>query len=104
MKVSTGMVIPITIALHVESDSGRRWIGTGVQASRIPSPVIGGEGLAGNDAVLEGSTSEIGIVLKRHDVEGDNDENSSQTMNFFYPPKRCTILKSGLIPSYFLIG
>ena len=69
VKVSTGMVIPITITLHVESDSSRRWIGAGVLASRIPGPVIRGEGLAGNDVVLKGATSEVGVVFERH-VDG----------------------------------
>ena len=104
MKISTGVVVPIPITLHAKSDSSWRRIGTGIQMSRIPSPVIGGEGLAGNDVVLECSTSEVGIVLERHDVGGDDDEDSSQTTNFFYPPRSRTILKSGLIPSYFLIG
>ena len=66
VKVSTGVIIPITITLHAESDSGRRRIGTGVQASRIPGPVIRGEGLAGNDTVLKGATGEVGVVFERH--------------------------------------
>ena len=73
----------------------------GVLASRIPGPVIRSEGLAGNDAVLEGATSEVGIVLERHDDGSDDDEDPSQTTNSFYPSKSCTIPKSGLILSYF---
>ena len=66
VKISTGMVIPITIPLHAESDSGRQWIRTGVLAGRIPGPVIRGEGLAGNDAVLKGATGKVGVVFERH--------------------------------------
>ena len=69
MEVSTGMIIPITITLHAESDSGRRWIGTGVLVSRIPGPVIRSEGLAGNDTVLKGAMGEVGVVFERH-VDG----------------------------------
>ena len=76
-----------------------------VQTGRIPSPVIRSEGLAGDDTVLKGSTSKVGIVLERHDVGGeDDDENPDQTTDFFYPPRSRTIPKSGLIPVYFLIG
>ena len=104
MEISTGVVVPIPITLHAKSDSGWRRIGTGVQASRIPSPVIGGEGLTGNDTVLKGATSKVGVILERHEDGGDDEEDSSGTTDFFYPPRSRTIPKSGLIPSYFLIG
>ena len=93
MEITTGMVVPIPITLHAESDSGWRRIGTRVQASRIPSPVIGGERLASNDTMLESATSEVGVVLEGH-VDGRNDdEDSSWTTNFFYLPRSCTIPK-----------
>ena len=92
VKVLTSMVVPIPITLHAKSNSSWWGIGTGVLASRIPGPVIRGKGLTGNDAVLKGATSEVGIVLERHDG-GDDDEDSSWTTNFFYLPRSCTIPK-----------
>ena len=91
MKISTGVVVPIPITLHTKSDSGWRRIGMGVQASRIPSPVIGGEGLTGNDTMLKGATGEVGVILERHDDGGDDEEDSSWTTNFFYLPRSRTI-------------
>ena len=93
VKVSTGMVVPIPITLHAKSDSGWQRIGTGVLVSRIPGPVIRSERLAGNDVVLKGAMSEVGVVLERHDDGGDDDEDSNWTMNFFYVPRSCTIPK-----------
>ena len=62
--------------------------------SRIPGPVIRGKGLMGNDAVLKGATSEVGVVLKRHDDGGGGgDEDPSWMMNFFYLPRSHTIPK-----------
>ena len=104
MQIATSVIVPVLSTLHTKSDSSWRGIGTRVLASRIPGPVVRGEGLAGNDMVLEGPTSKVGVVLERHDVGGEDDENPGQTTDFFYPPRSCTIPKSGLIPAYFLIG
>ena len=93
VKVSTGMVIPITLTLHAESNSGRRGIGTRGLASQVPSPVVGSEGLASYDTVAESTASKVGVVLKGHVDDGDDDEDSSWTTNFFYPPRSHTIPK-----------
>ena len=93
MKISTGVIVPNPITLHAESNSSWRRIGTGVLVSRIPGPVIRGEGLTGNDAVLKGATSEVGVVLERHNDGGDDDEDSSWMTDFFYPPRSHTIPK-----------
>ena len=91
MEISTSVVVPIPITLHVKSDSGWRRVRTGVQVSRIPSPVIGGERLASDDMMLEGATSEVGVVLEGHVDGRDDDEDSNWTTNFFYPPRSRTI-------------
>ena len=93
MKVSTGMIVPVTLTLHAKGNSCRRWVRTGVLASRVPSPVIRGKGLASDDTMLEGATSEIRVVLKGHDDDVDDGEDSSWTTNSFYLPRRRTILK-----------
>ena len=77
----------------MESNSGRRRIGAGVLASRVPGPVIRSKGLAGDDTMLEGAASEIGVVLERHGNGGDDGEDSSWTTNSFYLPRSRTILK-----------
>ena len=60
----------------------------------IPSLVIGGKGLLSDNVMLEGTTSEVGVILERHN---DDDEDSSWMTSFFYPPRSRTIPKSGLI-------
>ena len=93
MEISTSVVVPIPITLHTESNSGWQRIGTGVLASRIPGPVIRGEGLTSDDMMLEGATSKIGVVLEGHDDGGDDDEDPGWTTNSFYPPRSHTIPK-----------
>ena len=65
----------------------------GVLVSRVPGPVIGSKGLASDNTMLEGATSEIGVVLEGHGDGGDDDEDSSWTTNFFYLPRSRTIPK-----------
>ena len=59
-------------------------------AGGVPSSIIGGEGLAGNDVMGEGTTGKVGVVLKRHD---EDDEDSSWTTNSFYLSRSHTIPK-----------
>ena len=73
----------------------------GVLVSRIPGLVIRGKGLLGDDTMLESTTSKVGVVLKGHIDGGNDDEDSSWTMNFFYLPKKSYHSESGLIFSYF---
>ena len=61
--------------------------------SQVPGPVIGSKGLVGDNMMLEGATSEIGVVLEGHDEGGDDDKDSSWTTNFFYLPRSHTIPK-----------
>ena len=91
MEISTGVVVPIPVTLHTKSDSSGRRVRTRVQAGRIPGPVIRGEGLMGDDAMLKGTTSKIGVVLERHADGDDDDEDSSWTTNSFYLPRSRTI-------------
>ena len=77
----------------MESNSGQRRIGAGVLASQVPGPVIRSKGLAGDDTMLEGAVSKIGVVLEGHDNGGDDGEDSSWTLNPFYLPRSRTILK-----------
>ena len=88
MKVATGMSIPVLPALHTKSNGRWRGIRTRVLTGGVLSSIVGSEGLAGNDAMREGTTSEVGVVLERHD---EDDENSSWTTNFFYPLRSRTI-------------
>ena len=93
MKVATGVVVPVTLTLHAKGNSCRRWVRTGVLASQVPGPVIRSKGLTSDDTMLEGATSKIGVVLERHDDDGDDGEDSSWTTNSFYLPRSRTILK-----------
>ena len=93
MKVATGVVVPVVLTLHTKSDRGGRRVRTWILASRVPGPVIGSEGVAGDDAVLEGTTSKVLIVFEGHDDDGDDNEDSSWTTNFFYLPRSRTIPK-----------
>ena len=90
VEVATSMGVPLFSTLHTESNGCWQRVGTGVLAGRVPSLVVRGKGLTGDDAMREGTTSKVGIVFKRHD--GD-DEDSSWTMNFFYLPRNRTIPK-----------
>ena len=92
MEITIGMIIPVPITFHVKSNGGQQGIRAGVLVSRVPGPVIRSKGLMSDDTILEGAMSEIGVVLKGHD-DGDDDEDSSWTTNFFYPPRSCTIPK-----------
>ena len=91
MKITTGMVVPISITFHMKSDGGWRGIRTGVLASRILSPVIGSKGLASDNTVRKGAMSEVGVVLERHADGDEDDEDSRWTTNFFYLPRSRTI-------------
>ena len=93
MKVTTGMSIPLLPTLHAKGDGGRQGIRTGIEAGGVPSSIIGGEGMTGNDAMLESTTSEVLVVLERHADGRDDDEDSHWTTNFFYPPRSRTIPK-----------
>ena len=93
MEVSTSMVVPITLTLHTKGNSGRRGIGTRGLASRVPGPVIGSKGLASYDTMAESTASKVGVILEGHVDGGDDDEDSSWTTNFFYPPRSRTIPK-----------
>ena len=83
MEIATGMVVPIPIALHAKSDSGWQRIGAGVQASRIPSPVVGGKGLTSNDTMLESATSKVRVVLEGH-IDGRDDDGHSVRVQFLW--------------------
>ena len=89
----TSMIIPVPITFHAKSNGGWRGTRAGVLASRVPGPVIRSKGLTSDDTMLEGATSEIGVVLKGHDDGGDDDKHSSWITNSFYLPRSCTILK-----------
>ena len=45
VEVLTGVVVPIPITLHAKSNDSQRRIGMGILAGRIPSSVIGSQGL-----------------------------------------------------------
>ena len=90
VKVAASMGIPFFSTLHTKSDGCRQRIGTRVLMGRVPSLVVRGKGLTGDDAMREGPTSEVGVVFERHD---EDDEDSSWMTNFFYLPRSCTIPK-----------
>ena len=69
MEVTTSVVVPVFPTLHTKSNSSWQWIGAGVQASGISGSVVGSQGLMSEDAVLESTTSEVGVIFKRH-VDG----------------------------------
>ena len=66
MEVVASMIIPFLPTLHTKSNGCRQRIRTGILASRIPSPVIRGKRLPSDDTMQEGTTSEVLVVLKRH--------------------------------------
>ena len=90
MKIVTGMVVPVVLTLHMEGNGSRRRIGMGVLAGGIPGSVVRGQRLMSKDAMLESTTSEVLVVSEGH---ADDNEDSNWTMNFFYPPRSCTIPK-----------
>ena len=69
MEVTSSVVVPILRGLHAKGDDSGRRVGTRVLPRRVPSSIINGEGLAGDDTVLESTTGEVGVVLKGHDEE-----------------------------------
>ena len=91
MEVAPSMIVPPFITLHTKSNSSWQRIQTRVLVSGIPSPVIGSEVLTSDDTMLEGATSEIGVILKGHDDGGNDDGDSSQMTDFFYPSRSHTI-------------
>ena len=62
----------------------------GVLVGRVPSSVVRGKRLTGDNMMREGPTSKVGIVFERHD---EDDEDSSWTTDFFYLPRDHTIPK-----------
>ena len=90
VEVAASMGIPLFSTLHMKSNGCRQRIRTGVLAGGVPSSVVRGKGLMGDDAMREGPTSKVGVVFERHD---EDDEDSSWTTNFFYLPRSHTIPK-----------
>ena len=66
VKIAPRMIIPIIPTLHMKGNSGRRRIGAWILVSGIPGSVIGSQGLARKDTMLEGTTSKVRVVLEGH--------------------------------------
>ena len=91
MEITTGVVIPVFPTLHTESNRGRQRIGTGVLAGCVPGLVIGSKRLTGNDTMLKGAMSKVGVILERHADDDNDDEDSSWATNSFYLSRSRTI-------------
>ena len=93
VKFTTSMVVPPFATFHMKGNGGWRQVGVRILMGGIPGSIIGGQGLMSEDTVLESTMSEVLVVLEGHDDGGGDDESFSWTMNFFYPPRSCTIPK-----------
>ena len=66
VKIAPSMIVPIIPTLHTEGNGSRQQIGVWILVGGIPGLVIGSQGLTRKDMMLEGTASEVRVVLEGH--------------------------------------